>query len=91
MKIRVKFFAYFRELFEAKHKLVVLADGSTVAELLRVLCDTPERRAEIFDKNGLRPDVVLMKNEMNVQSQKGLRTGLEEGDVLAIFPLIGGG
>jgi MoaD family protein len=91
MKIRVKFFAYFRDLFEAKHKPVVLADGSTVGDLLRVLCDTPERRAEIFDKNGIRLHVVLMKNEINVQSQKGLRTGLEEGDVVAIFPLMGGG
>jgi len=91
MKIRARFFAHFRGLFEARDKAVVLVKGSTVAELLEGLCDSPERRAEIFDKNGLKPYVVLMKNEVNVHSQNGLRTALEEGDVVAIFPLMGGG
>ncbi len=34
MKIKVKFFAYFREIFDGRDKDVVLPEGSTVGDLL---------------------------------------------------------
>ena len=49
MKVKVKFFAYFREAFDGRDKDVVLPEGSAVGDLLDVLCDTPKRRAEVFD------------------------------------------
>jgi MoaD family protein len=91
MKVRVKFFAYFREMFGGREKEISLAHGATVLDLLNILADSAWGREELFEKEQLKPHLVLMKNGTNIQSLNGLGTGLEDGDVIAIFPLMGGG
>jgi molybdopterin synthase sulfur carrier subunit len=91
MKVRIKFFAYFREVFGSREKVVNLAQGATVLDLLNVLADSARVRGELFEKEQLKPHLVLMKNETNIHSLNGLGTALEDGDVIAIFPLMGGG
>lgn len=90
MKVKIKFFAHFRDLFGGKDKQLPLTPGTTVKDILGVLCDTPERRRLIFDGE-LKPHVVVMKNGSSILSLKGLATPLEAGDTLAIFPMLGGG
>ncbi len=91
MKIRIKFFAYFRELFQGKERDVELEQGTTVRELLTLLCHSEEQRKEIFDSNALKSTVVVMRNGTNVHSLNGLKTEVNEDDTIALFPLIGGG
>ena len=91
MTVRAKFFAYFRELFGGRERELDLSEEATVGEALGVLCDTPERLAEIFVCGELKPHLVVMVNGVPVQSLKGLSTRLAPGDVLAIFPMMGGG
>ena len=38
MKVTVRFFAMFREVFQAREKDVVMAEGATIAGLLESLC-----------------------------------------------------
>jgi len=92
MKIRVKFFATFRELFGGEEKEIELENGSNIQDLLNRLCDLSRCHQKIFDDSGkLRPDVKILKKRRHVQFLDGLDTQLEEGDVLIMFPVASGG
>ena len=91
MTVKAKFFAYFRELFGGRERDVDVSEEASVGEALAVLCDTPERLAEIFVCGELKPHLAVMLNGVPIQSLKGLSTRLSPGDVLAIFPMVGGG
>jgi molybdopterin synthase sulfur carrier subunit len=89
--VKVKFFATFKKLFGPGEREVFLAPGATALDLLRALCDTIERRAEIFDGDDVRPHIVVMINGSNLPASTGAATALAEGDHVSIFPLMGGG
>ena len=91
MKVKTKFFAYFREAFDGREREIVLPEGSAVGDLLDVVCDTSKRRAEVFEGNALKPMVIVMKNGTSINSLAGLATRLEDDDVIAVFPFIAGG
>jgi molybdopterin synthase sulfur carrier subunit len=91
MIIKTKFFAYFRNLFGGRERDMDLGDGRTVRDALEILCESPERRAEIFAGTDLKPHLVLMVNGVHIQSLQGLETELAAGDTLAVFPFLGGG
>lgn len=90
MIIRFRFFAHFRELFGAKDKELILSEGAVVRNALEALCDTPERREQVFDRV-LKRDVIILKNGTPIASLQGLETPLAAEDTLAVFPLLGGG
>ena len=91
MTVKVRFFAYFREAFGARDLALPLPLDATVGAALDRLCDTPARRSELFDGPALKPHIVLMINGAGLPPASGLATALTEGDVLAIFPMMGGG
>lgn len=91
MKVKVKFFAYFRDLFGGRERELGLDGGSTVGAALDRLCDTAARRREIFAGGELKPHLVVMVNGVPVQSLQGPATPLADGDTLAVFPMMGGG
>ncbi len=91
MRIQAKFFASFRDLFEGRTREVEVPAGRTVRDVLDLLCDTPARRAAIFEGGGLKPDLIVLVNGAPVGSPAGLRTPLAEGDTVAVFPMLGGG
>jgi len=89
--VKIKFFAYFREIFGAKEQELRVPAGSTVRRVLDILGDTPTRRAEILACGELKPHIVVMINGAALPAATGLETPLKNGDVVAIFPLMGGG
>ncbi len=91
MNIKVKLFAYFREIFDAREKAMALPEGADVRSLLEALADSPRRREEIFAGDALKPLVIVMKNGTSVGSLQGLETPLAEGDTVAVFPFVAGG
>jgi molybdopterin synthase sulfur carrier subunit len=91
MTIKAKFFAYFRDLFGGRERDVPLGAGRTVRDALELLCDTPARRAELFDGDGLKGHLVVMVNGIHIRALRGLDTELAEGDTLAVFPFLVGG
>lgn len=92
MTIRVKFLAYFRDLFGEREKEVRLVDGSRLLDLLKVLCNTAEREKQVFaEAEKLNPHTVIIMNGTPVRSIGGLAAPLSDGDIIAIFPYLGGG
>ena len=92
MKVKVKFLAFYRELFGASETEVEMGSPSDLQQLLNLLCDTEERRQKIFEGSGeLSPYVLILKNGRHIHNLQGIQTKLEEGDEIAIFPPVGGG
>jgi MoaD family protein len=91
MSMTVRFFAYFRDVFGGKEISVSASDAATVGALLDRLGDTPKRRAELFAGTALKPHLVIMVNGTPVPPDKPLEIPLKDDDIVAIFPLLGGG
>jgi molybdopterin synthase sulfur carrier subunit len=92
MKIRVRFFATFKDLFSGEGKEIELESGSNIQDLLNLLCDTGQRREALFDNSGkLRPYIQVLKNRKPIQSLGGIRVELKEGDLVGILPPVFGG
>ena len=90
--LTVRAFASLRELMDPRLTLTLPA-GATVRTLLAELT----RRYEGLDEHlfatpeTLHALVNILKNSRNIQFLAGLETVLDDGDVIAMFPPIGGG
>jgi MoaD family protein len=91
MAVKVRFFAYFRELFGCREIDVPAADAPTVGALLQLIGDTPKRRVELVAEGTLKPHLIIMINGVPLPSTMPLSAPLKDGDVVAVFPLLGGG
>jgi molybdopterin synthase sulfur carrier subunit len=92
MKIKVKFYATFKELFGAEVKEIELKDGSHIQDLLNLLCNSRQCSQEIFDQSGnISRYIKILKNGRHIEFLDGVHTELGEGDVVAMFPPMGGG
>jgi MoaD family protein len=90
--VRVRFLAHLRTVFGAKERDIELAEPARIEDLLNLLCDTPERRNDVFKADGsINPQVIVMKGGTNILSLQGLGTPLAEGDSVAILPFLVGG
>jgi molybdopterin synthase sulfur carrier subunit len=91
MAVTVRFFAYFRDVFGGREFNVPASEATTIGALLDRLGDTPQRRAELLAGTGLKPHLVVMINGAPLPAERPLDAPLKDGDVVAIFPLLGGG
>ncbi len=88
-KIKVKFFANFRE-FTGRNELEI--DGVTAGEILGILCKKfPGFEKMLFKEKSLRPYVNVFLNGRNVLESGGLDAVIKAGDEVAIFPPVSGG
>ena len=92
IQVTVRFFGPFRELFGARGKTIDLPEGQSVRGLLERLCDNPERQRQAYSAAaGLSPYIVVMINGEPAPPAQGLDIPVRDGDVVAIFPFLGGG
>jgi molybdopterin synthase sulfur carrier subunit len=91
LKIKVKFFSFFRDLFRAEEKEVLIEKGTNVHSLLHLLCDSSVKRERVFNDQELRPYLAILVNGRHINSLRGLETELADGDTISIFPPAGGG
>ncbi|MCK4652452.1 MAG: MoaD family protein [Methanosarcinales archaeon] len=91
MIIRVKAFARFGEVL-GKELDLELDAKSDIDGMLSVLCASRDAHDLIFDESGtIRDYVNILKGGLHIQSLGGVRTALEDGDEVAIFPPVTGG
>jgi len=82
--VKVKLFA---TLAQIARKRMVEVEATSASELL-------EKLAEIYGedfKRELLGGMIFLVNGINIEHLKGLDTPLKDGDVVSIFPPIGGG
>ncbi len=92
IRVKVKFFGPFRELFGGREMEIDLPAGVRLSDLLRRLSDTEEKRGHLFsDPDTLHPHVVIMRNGAPAHGPGGLGSLIRDGDIIAVFPLMGGG
>jgi MoaD family protein len=89
--VKLKLYAYFRDLFGGREQEAALVPGSSGRDLLNLICDSSERREGIFSGQDLKPHIVVMINGSPLPSATGLDTPLRDGDVVSLFPFMGGG
>lgn len=89
--VKVRFFAYYRELFGVAEKNMEPPGDGTLRGLLDALCDSTACRREIFVGRRLRGHVIIMINGRPADVRRGLRERVHPGDVVAVFPFVGGG
>jgi sulfur-carrier protein len=91
-KVEARLYGGLERVFQENQKQVELAKASTVRTLLDLLCNSPERRRELFDDHGqIRPDLVILRNGRSIVFLGGLDTELNDGDAVAIFLPVKGG
>ena len=97
VKVSVRFFTSLREITGKREEILEFSrgEGATVEDALKRLGELHGKSfAEyVYDpKSGeVRGFLQFLVNGRNVTSNKGLKTKLSNGDVLAIIPPVGGG
>jgi molybdopterin synthase sulfur carrier subunit len=92
MKVRIRFFARFRELLGAEIT-VDAAPGTSLGGLIReVARGNGEGYDAIFDGQGaFREHVILMRNGRRIEAADAVRVEVAGGDEIAVFPPVSGG
>ena len=92
MKVKVKFYADFKKLFDAERE-VELGDQAGIQDLLNKLCDTDERRQEILDSSGkIKPSVmVMLRRGQRSDVVDKEHAELKDGDLVMVLRTIFGG
>ena len=92
MKVTIRFFALFGELF-GKNLSVEREPGTSLTSLIKDIAKTNEKGHEvIFDETGaFREFVILMRNGKRLKAADAETTILENGDEIAVFPPVAGG
>ncbi len=96
MKVKVRSLAGFRSILGGEMD-VDLAKGSTVEDLLNSLCaSSANLKALLFEclkpgGLGLKEDVNVLVSGKNIESLKGIKTELNDGDDVVLFPAAIGG
>ena len=95
MKIRVKTFASVAELVGKREFEIRLKGGSTVYDLFQTLFRKfgAKVKSEIWDTKRDAPQayIKVMLNGRDIDFIRGVKTELNEGDTVAIFPPVAGG
>ncbi len=93
MGIVVKFFATFRDITGHKQTEIPIKEPITLHQLLDRLFAMygEEFRNNILDNSKLRRFVNILVNGRAIRWLANLETPIHEGDIIAIFPPVGGG
>ncbi|MFZ1896851.1 MoaD/ThiS family protein [Methanoregula sp.] len=92
MKIKVRFFSDFGELF-GNEVIVDAKEGSVLSDLIaNVSGKNKEGYDAIFDAKGnIREFVVLVRNSKQIDMTESGKTTVAEGDDIVVLPPISGG
>jgi molybdopterin synthase sulfur carrier subunit len=92
MKVKVRFFARFREII-GNEITAEVAEGTTLPGLVQqVAGKNREGYDAIFDESGrFREFVILMRNSRRIDTADAAEQIVADGDDIAVFPPVAGG
>jgi molybdopterin synthase sulfur carrier subunit len=92
MKVKVRFFARFRELLGTE-LIVEVAEQTTLPDLIKQITQKNiEGHQAIFDEHGhFREYVIVMRNARRVDLADAEKNIVADGDDIAVFPPVAGG
>lgn len=92
MKVKIRFFAQFRELL-GTDIVVEPSSGTLVSSLIKEIAQKNKKGYDaIFDETGkFREFVILMRNGKRLDNSDANKTKILDGDEIAIFPPVAGG
>jgi molybdopterin synthase sulfur carrier subunit len=94
LKIEVRLFANLREFAKTKAVVEDVKSGTSVGDVLQKICERfgAGFREQVLNKRGQpNENVKVLLNGHNIVFLQGSSTKLRDGDVIAIFPPVGGG
>jgi len=92
MRVRVRFFAGFRELL-GNEIIAEVSEGTTLPDLIhQIALKNREGHNAIFDEHGhFREYVILMRNARRIDIADAAKHIVADGDDIAVFPPVAGG
>ncbi len=89
--MRVKFFAYYRDIFKCKE--INIKSCKTINELVDYFCyEYGQKVKNIFYKNNKFSDeIIILVNGRHINHLEKLETKLKESDTVSLFPVVAGG
>ena len=92
MKVKVRFFARFRELL-GTDIITEPASGTVLIDLVRQIAQkNREGYDALFDEKGnFREFVIIMRNGKRIETADAGKTVTADGDEIAVFPPVAGG
>lgn len=95
MKIKVRYFTTLRELAGTEEEELEMEDRGILAKLIKKVSSKYGEEAfeYLHDKSTgkIDPSIKILVNGVDVRHLQGIETKLEDGDVVAVIPPIGGG
>ncbi len=92
MKVLVEVYGVLRELMGWKSIEVEISDDSTLGQLIDILVsEKPKAKELILEGSRLRDYIKVLVNGRDCRFLSELKTKLEDGYVISIFPPAGGG
>jgi molybdopterin synthase sulfur carrier subunit len=92
MKVKVRFFARFRELLGTDILVEPARDTSLTTLVAEIARKNAEGYEAIFDEHGkFREFVILMRNGKRVETPDAAKILVADGDEVAVFPPVAGG
>ena len=94
MKVTVQYFAIIREIVDLREEVLNLTEGCTVLDLLSFLGSKHQKLKDyvIDPKTGIpRTSIQYLIGDKLISALNGFSTILQDGNVFAIIPPVGGG
>ena len=93
MRVKVLYYATFRQITGIKEEDVEMKDGSKIRDLLFFLFQKygEDFKSNVMENEKIRSAVKILLNGRDIDFLKGLDTELKTGDSVYFFPSIAGG